>query len=123
MEIGHYWLAVRARVCSTCIDGDGWGNCRLDRGIECPLPAVLPRFVELVMRSSTGSLGEYEPDLRAIVCSHCAYRNANGTCRQSRENDCALDRRFAEILEAVEGVDRRRRTHAAEPWDFDLEVG
>ena len=114
MDLRTYWLAVRSRVCSNCIDGDGWGNCRLDKAIECPVPMFLLRVVDLLNRSGRDSLQEYVTELRAIVCSRCSHQFENGTCSLRQEIDCPLDRYFPHVIEAVEAVNRRLQMQTLE---------
>jgi hypothetical protein len=118
-----YRLAVRARVCPSCIDGGGWGDCLLDSSVECPVQSFLPQVVDLVTRSGPGSVQEYVTELRSIVCSRCAHRFEDGACSLRQELECPLDRHFPQVIEAVERVNRRLRMQAEEARGDDTECG
>ena len=104
MEYQPYWQAIRAKVCAKCIDGDGFGNCRLDPAIECALKLYLPLIVEAVSRATSDDMEGYVRELRAITCAQCSQQSVNGYCLLRKEVDCALDRYFPLVVEAIEEV-------------------
>lgn len=119
-EFDQYWLAVRAGICSNCVDGDVWGDCRLDGAIQCPVPSYLLSVADLVKRGGIESMHDYSGDIRAIVCSQCQQQWGNGRCGMREEIDCPLERYFPQIVEAIERVNRRKAVHAREDWSDDI---
>jgi hypothetical protein len=110
MEYEQYMQAIRAKVCTKCIDGDGFGNCRLDPAIECALLQHLPLIVEAVSRVTSEEMEDYVRELRAITCAQCSHESINGYCMLRKEVDCALDRYFPLVVEAIEEVNAAART-------------
>ena len=56
----------------------------------------------------------YIRELRLITCAECGYQTVTGNCRLREDVDCALDRYFPLIIEAIEAVDtasRRSKSH------------
>ncbi len=106
MENQLYWQAIQAKVCMKCIDGDGAGNCRLDPGIECALQQYLPLIVEAVNRVQSDEMSDYVRELRAITCAECSHQSRNGYCLLRKDVDCALDRYFPLVVEAIEEVNQ-----------------
>jgi hypothetical protein len=106
MEHQEYWQAVRAKVCEKCIDGDGHGNCRLDPSIECALQKYFPLIVDTVRRIKSDQMEDYVRELRLITCAQCKYQTVNGYCIVRDQVDCALDRYFPLVVEAIEEVGR-----------------
>ncbi len=104
MELQEYWQAIRTNVCTKCLDGDGYGNCRLDPAIECALQNYLPLIVNAVSRIESDQMDDYVRELRAIMCAQCKYQSANGYCVLRSEVDCPLDRYFPLVVEAIEEV-------------------
>ncbi len=104
MEFQAYWQAIRQKVCVKCLDGDGYGNCRLDPSRDCAVLGYLPQIVEAVSRTKSRNMDEYVLALRQSVCSQCKYQLTDGHCVLRTEVDCALDRYFPLIVEAIEEV-------------------
>ena len=104
MEYQPYWQAIRTKVCTKCIDGDGFGNCRLDPAIECALQQYLPLIVQAVSQVKSAEMEDYIRELRAITCTQCSRQSVNGYCMLRNEVDCALDRYFPLVVEAIEEV-------------------
>ena len=102
METKIIWQAIREKVCVKCLDGDGHGNCRLDPSLQCPLQEYLPLIVNAVNRVSSDRVADYVEELRGIVCAQCKYEKVNGACAMRKEVDCALDRYFPLVIEAIE---------------------
>lgn len=99
-----YADTIRDAVCLRCIDGDGNGNCRIDPAITCPIQRYLPLIVTAVGRVKSESMDEYVAELRGIVCAQCSYQSAAGRCGMRAQVDCALDRYFPLVVEAIETV-------------------
>jgi hypothetical protein len=106
METQHYWQEVKRRVCMKCIDGDGYGNCLIDPSIDCPLEVYFPKVIDTVFRVQSDRIDEYVEELRTAVCAECKYRTATGTCILRPNAECALDRYFPLIVQAVEEMNQ-----------------
>lgn len=111
MELKQYWTAIQTKVCSKCIDGDGNGNCRLPSFIKCPLRLHLPLLVGVVERTNSANMEDYTRELRAIVCADCEYQGVNGYCALRTEVECALNRYFPLVIEAIEGIEGEAFAH------------
>ena len=107
MKPRDYWQAIHEKVCMNCIDSDGHGNCRLDPAVECALQMHLPLIIQVVNKITSSSMDDYVRELRAIVCNRCKYETVNGTCGLRAEVDCALDRYFPLVVQAIEEVNRQ----------------
>ena len=104
MEYQPYWQAIREKVCLKCVDGDGSGNCRLDPVVECAIQQYLPLIVQAVGRVASEEMEDYVRALRAITCAQCSHQSVNGYCMLRKDVDCALDRYFPLVVEAIEEV-------------------
>ena len=102
MDLQQYQEAIRLKVCARCIDGDGHGNCRLDPSANCPLLEYLPLIVSAVSRVNSNRVEDYVAELRGIVCAQCVHESADGTCVRRKEVECALDRYFPLVIQAIE---------------------
>jgi len=111
MELQEYWKAIEAKVCTKCIDGDGHGNCRLDPAIACALQQYLPLIVQAVERVKSDRVDDYVAELRGIVCAQCTHQAAGGRCTIREQVDCALDRYFPIVIDAIEEI--KARVHAS----------
>ncbi len=110
MELQEYCQAIRTNVCTKCVDGDGYGNCRLDPSLECTLQNYLPLIVNAVSRIDSDQMDDYVRELRAIMCAQCKYQAVNGYCVLRNEVDCPLDRYFPLVVEAIEEVNMSHQT-------------
>jgi hypothetical protein len=107
MELYEYWQEVKQRVCMKCIDSDGYGNCLINPSIDCALELYFPRIVEVVSSVKSDSVDVYVQALRKKVCGECRYERDDGTCPLRTEVECALDRYFPLVIQAIEEVDQR----------------
>jgi hypothetical protein len=105
-----YWEAVQERVCKHCIDSDRKGNCRLSANEECGVKVHFPAIVETVLAVQNDRLDPYVKSLRDNVCASCRHQSADGTCVIRNHVDCALDRYYPMIVEAIEAVSKRTLT-------------
>ena len=103
-HLEEYWDAVRLRVCTKCIDGDGYGNCRLTGEESCGLKAHFPRIVETIHSVKSDNMEPYIEALRRNVCAYCKNQSPDGKCMFRANVDCGLDRYFPLIVEAIEEV-------------------
>lgn len=100
----RYMGAVKYKVCSTCIDSDGRGACRLNGEKPCALTLYFPKTIETILSVQSNKLEEYVRALRSNVCAACKHQSPNGTCLIRQHIDCGLDRYFPMIIEIVEDV-------------------
>ncbi len=109
VDIHRTWHAIRERVCVRCLDGDGFGNCRLDASLDCPLREYFPKIIPLIQQIKSESIDEYARELRQIICAECQYQSVSGTCNLRDEVECALDRYFPLVIESIEAVESLSR--------------
>lgn len=102
--VERYWHAVQHNVCSKCIDGDGYGRCRLSAEDECGLTLHFSGIVETVLGTQSHEMELYIEALRQNVCVYCRHRSPDGTCSYRSRLDCGLDRYFPMIVDAIEGL-------------------
>ena len=106
-----YREAIRRRVCSVCLDSRDDGTCGLS-GRVCALETHLPQLVAILASLESPRLDDYAAAVRAQVCSRCESRQPQGTCQLREAAVCALDAYLPLVLDAVEEVHSRRRSHA-----------
>jgi hypothetical protein len=107
----EYREAIRRRVCSVCLDSRDDGSCGLS-GRVCALESHLPQLVAILTSLDSPSLDDYTAAVRAQVCSRCESRQPQGACQLREAAVCALDAYLPLVLEAIEEVHSRRRSHA-----------
>ncbi len=110
MDAHEYWPIIQEKVCRRCIDGDGQGNCRLDLSRVCEIKAYFPRIIEIVKNVKSGEIQDYVIPLRSHVCSECSHQTSDGHCRFRDKVDCALDRYYPLVVEAIEGIKLAEKT-------------
>lgn len=98
----RYWESIREKVCRKCIDGDGKGNCRLQRHDSCALQEFHPAAFSLVAALEADSYDAYVQTLRARICFACEHQTADGVCRKRQSLECALDRYYPLIIDVDE---------------------
>jgi hypothetical protein len=108
----EYLEAVRRRVCSVCIDGvfedqHKFVRCGLPADRTCPIELYLPQVVDLVESIDSPRMDDYVKILRDKVCSMCE-QTKEGVCELRLKADCALDRYFMLVAEAIEEVQKQR---------------
>jgi hypothetical protein len=111
----EYLDAIRCRVCTVCMDaamfGDGLVCCGLPVGRTCPVEAHLPQVIEVVESVDSPLMEDYVKVLRDKVCAVC--ENSEGDfCALRLQADCALDRYFMLVAEAIEEVATRLNAEA-----------
>ena len=114
-EHQEYLDAIRSRVCPVCLDSVMHGNqfvrCGLPAGRTCPVEIYLPQVIEVVESVDSWLMEDYVSALRDKVCAFCA--NSEGDfCALRVQADCALDRYFALVVEAIDEVRTRRNAEA-----------
>ncbi|MFQ6114819.1 MAG: hypothetical protein ACE5NG_12185 [bacterium] len=108
----EYLEAVRRRVCSVCIDGvfeneHKFVRCGLSPDRTCPIEMYLPEVVEVVKSIESPRIEDYLKLLRDKVCSACE-QTEEGVCDLRLKADCALDRYFMLVAQAIEEVQAQR---------------
>jgi hypothetical protein len=99
-----YWEVIQNRVCRKCMDGDGKGNCRLPADEWCPVETFLPQLVSVVGSVTSDTYDAYVVALRNTVCTECEHQLPDGMCRKRHDLECALDRYYPMVIEAIEEI-------------------
>lgn len=111
-----YLDAVRNNVCPVCLDAVMVGNqfvrCGLPAGRKCPVEIYLPQIVDVVESVDSWLMEDYANVLRDKVCAHCENSEGN-FCALRLQADCALDRYFMLVADAIREVDTRLNAEAA----------
>ncbi len=94
---------IKEKVCVHCIDADQFGNCRIGGGKICPFDLYFDKVVTAVSRVKSDRYEDYAQSLRVNVCRTCTYGNA-AKCADRAEVECALDRYFPLVVDAIEEV-------------------
>jgi len=102
-----YLEAIHARVCPVCMDavlhGDRFVRCGLAAGRTCPVETYLPEVVSVVESVDSSLIEDYVTVLREKVCAVCGNQEA-GDCTLRLQAECALDRYFMLVAEAILAV-------------------
>lgn len=101
-----YLDAIQRHVCSVCIDGifeneHKFVRCGLPADRTCPVELHLPQVLEVVESIDSPRLEDYVTRLREKVCAECENSEEEG-CDLRLKADCALDRYFMLVAEAIE---------------------
>ncbi len=106
----EYLDAIRSRVCPVCMDAvmreDRFVRCGLPSSRKCPVEVYLPQVLEVMESVDSPLIEDYIPALRQKVCALCAYSEGD-FCALRVQADCALDRYFVLVAEAIDGVRTR----------------
>lgn len=100
--------AIRLKVCPVCIGQAGDGTCDVSFQETCAIERFLPEIVETAMTVNSEKVDDYIAALRASVCRACRP-NGELECSARSTADCALDRYFVLIIEAIEEIFLRNR--------------
>jgi hypothetical protein len=111
-----YLDAIRLNVCPVCLDAVMAGNkfvrCGLPAGRKCPVEVYLPQVIDVVESVDSWLIEDYVELLRKKVCAVC--KNSDGDfCALRLQADCALDRYFMLVAEAIQEVNTRLNAEAA----------
>jgi hypothetical protein len=109
MTDDEYWKLIEARICAKCVDGDGRGGCRIEKGTVCQLKRFFPQILEVVDSVYGHSMEPYEKHLRNKICGICTHQSSDGVCSVRNEVECALDRYFPLVVEVIEEAQLRER--------------
>jgi nucleotide-binding universal stress UspA family protein len=102
-----YLQEIRQRVCSKCIDRTASGLCTASTFDACAINRYLPEIIDIVM---TGQADDYDATvdrLRSRVCSACEQQSPDGRCDMRDDVECALDRYFPLVIEAIRDAARK----------------
>ncbi|MFQ5823025.1 MAG: hypothetical protein ACE5JB_03120 [bacterium] len=119
-----YLEAIRRRVCSVCIDGifengHKFVRCGLPADRTCHIELYLPQVIEVVESLDSPRMDDYIALLNEKVCAMCE-NSEEGYCALRLKADCALDRYFMLVAEAIEEVQRPRRNLSKNNSDDSL---
>ncbi|HEX9595498.1 MAG TPA: hypothetical protein VF982_01355 [Anaerolineales bacterium] len=102
--LGDLEAALRARICSVCVDRNLDGVCHLEEEHECALFNSFPKIVEAVSSVRSDWIEDYVAAIRKTVCADCAHQHEDGFCRVRGEVRCVLDRYLMLIVQTIEEV-------------------
>lgn len=104
-EIEKYWQAVQQMVCRVCIDSAPSGNgiCRVSEMSMCGVKEYFPKIVKIVLSIKSDKMDDYIIALRENICKECR-ETPNGVCELRDSVECALDRYYPLIVQAIESV-------------------
>ncbi len=106
---------LRASMCPSCTRYTADHRCSLPDDRECSLFRNLDKIVDIVRRTQSERVSDYELPLRESVCSACHHEDDHGCCPIRDDVDCALDAYFPMIIEAIEeGLEGQRRARASQ---------
>jgi len=103
----EYLEAIRRRVCAVCIDADEHGVCQLGPEGTCPVERFLPEVIGVVNEVQSDQIEDYVAVLRDRICAFC-QQTPEGLCALRLKADCALDRYFVLVAEAIDEVQRQQ---------------
>lgn len=123
-ETTDYLQEIRAQVCSRCVEKPPGGPPCAPLGKRCGVEMHLPHLIRSIHEIRSDSLVDYLNHDRSEICEKCPHFHGE-IC------PCPMDYLVALIVEAVETVDKRRRsdslvadpfTSAREPQRAELEA-
>jgi nucleotide-binding universal stress UspA family protein len=100
----RYLQAIREKVCTKCIDRTSAGLCAASTYEACAINRHLPEIIDIVLSTGGNNLGAYTARLRETVCSVCQHQSPDGRCDLRDDVECALDRYFPLVVEAIQEV-------------------
>ncbi len=106
-ELEKYWQVVQNVVCRVCIDSDPFGNgvCRVSEDSMCAVKMYFPKIVNIVLSVKSDKMDDYIIALRENVCKECR-ETPDGVCELRNSVECALDRYYPLIVQAIESVNK-----------------
>jgi len=105
----QYWEVIQSRVCEKCLDGDGKGGCVIAHSTECALKKYFPQIIEVINSTYSSSMQPYVEQLRSKICGICVHQSEAGRCSVRNEVECALDRYFPLVVQAIEEAQFKER--------------
>jgi hypothetical protein len=100
-SIEYLWSEVELEVCRVCIDSVG-GVCSGIQSDRCALKKRFAGVVDAIASVTSVAYGPYVEALREKVCAECEHRFAEGRCSVRDNVECALDRYYPLVIDAVE---------------------
>lgn len=100
-RIDELWEEVSLSVCRVCVDYSHDG-CRLIASGRCALKSHFDEVVAAVESARGEQLAPYISALRDRVCSVCKHQMTEGRCVVRNNVDCALDRYYPLVIDAIE---------------------
>jgi hypothetical protein len=100
----RYLQAIREKVCTKCIDRTTAGICAASTYEACAINRFLPEIIDIVLTAAGNNAGATVARLREKVCSVCQHQSPDGRCDLRDDVECALDRYFPLIVEAIQEV-------------------
>ena len=104
----EYMQYIRENICSICADSDEKGSCTLSQKEFCAVEIYLPKIVNIVHNENIDDTDKLRMILKDRVCSECRTADDKDHCSLRDDANCALDRYFGLIIEAVVKVDGGR---------------
>jgi hypothetical protein len=104
-DLDEYRDALRAEVCSRCIERRPGGPPCDAIGKGCGIERHLPALVELCRTTNSALIDPYVEQLHDMICPDCEYKDTS-SC------PCPLDYLLKLAVEAVDKVERRRAAPA-----------
>lgn len=96
-----YLQQIRQNVCSKCIDRTASGLCVATTFEACAINRFLPEIIDIVLAGPAESYDDTVGKLRSRVCSACEQQSPDGRCDLRDDVECALDRYFPLVIEAI----------------------
>ncbi len=103
-----YLHEIRQNVCSKCIDRTASGLCVASTFDACAINRYLPEIIDIVLAGPADDYDDTVERLRARVCSACEQQSPDGRCDMRDDVECALDRYFPLVIEAIREAARNK---------------
>lgn len=97
----RYLQEIRQRICLKCIDRTPSGICVTVTFDSCAINRFLPEIINVVLTTKGPALEAYVKELRENVCVRCEHQSPDGICDTRDDLECALDRYFPLVVEAI----------------------
>src|SRR5260370_41701379 len=105
-DLQEYLDEIRQEVCSRCVERPPGGPPCAPSGKQCGIELHLPKLIDAIHEQHSELIGPYLDNNRRKICQQCAFLH-NQIC------PCPMDYLAVLLVEAVEGVDKRRARRAA----------
>jgi nucleotide-binding universal stress UspA family protein len=100
----RYLQAIREKICMKCIDRTPGGVCAASTFEACAINRFLPEIIDIVLSTGGDDPAAAVTRLRDEVCSLCLHQSPDGRCDLRDDAECALDRYFPLLVEAIRDV-------------------
>lgn len=95
------WEDVELAVCRVCFD-HAQGQCRIGQAGRCALKSHFGSVVDAISSVTSATYPPYVKALRTGVCDECEHQIEGGRCTRRERVECALDRYYPLIIDAIE---------------------